>query len=126
VTLLASRTIDKRVVAERRLVAIKLFHTVVWGFFAGSIVVIPIAAFADRFLLATSLAGVVLIEVLILVANRWTCPLTAVAARYTTERRPNFDIYLPSWLARHNKTIFGALYVAGIVATGLLWVYSTK
>jgi hypothetical protein len=117
---------DKRVTTERRLVAIKLFHTAVWGFFAGCIVAIPIAALAGRFKLAASLAGVVLIEVLILVANRWNCPLTAVAARYTTERRPNFDIYLPSWLARHNKTIFGALYVAGIVATGLLWVYSTN
>jgi hypothetical protein len=124
--LLTSRAIDKRVMAERRLVAIKLIHTVVWGFFAGSIVAIPIAALAGRFILATSLAVVVLIEVIILIANRWSCPLTAVAARYTTERRPNFDIYLPNWLARHNKTIFGALYVAGIVATVLLWVYSTK
>ena len=42
-------------------------------------------------------------------------PLTAWAARYTTDRRDNFDIYLPLWLARHNKSIFGALYVAGAV-----------
>lgn len=25
----------------------------------------------------------------------------------------DFDIYLPNWLARRNKLIFGALFVAG-------------
>jgi len=42
-----------------------------------------------------------------------------VAARYTDERQDNFDICLPLGLARHNKVIFGELYVAGIVYT--LW-----
>jgi hypothetical protein len=28
------------------------------------------------------------------------CPLTGIAARYTDDRRDNFDIYLPPWLAR--------------------------
>ena len=45
------------------------------------------------------------------------CPLTDVAARYTSDRRDNFDIYLPLWLARYNKHVFGTLYVAGIVYT---------
>jgi hypothetical protein len=35
-----------------------------------------------------------------------------MAARHTEQRSKNFDIYLPLWLARHNKTIFGALFVA--------------
>ena len=40
-----------------------------------------------------------------------------VAARYTDERRANFDIWLPEWLARHNQSIFGTLFVAGLVYT---------
>jgi hypothetical protein len=36
-----------------------------------------------------------------------------LAGRYTDERADDFDIYLPLWLARHNKTIFGVLLVAG-------------
>jgi len=50
-----------------------------------------------------------MVEVIILAVNRWRCPLIAVAARYTDDRRENFDIYLPLWLAMHNKTVFGAL-----------------
>jgi len=45
------------------------------------------------------------------------CPLTGIAAQYNNDRRDNFDIFLPEWLARHNKVIFGALYVVGIAVT---------
>lgn len=105
-----------------RLQAIKLVHTVVWAFFAGSIVAIPICAWLGRFVAALVLIGVVLVECLVLVVNRMRCPLTGVAARYTADRRDNFDIYLPEWLARHNKLIFGLLYLLGILSTAILWV----
>ncbi len=97
------------------LIAIKLAHTLVWAVFAACIVAIPIASWLDAHPAAFWLAAIVAIEVVILAANRWSCPLTAVAARYTDDRRENFDIYLPRWLARHNKTVFGGLYVAGVV-----------
>ena len=41
--------------------------------------------------------------------------------RYTDDRRVNFDIFLPVWLARYNKLIFGALFVAGVALTVLRW-----
>ena len=56
-----------------------------------------------------------------LLFNKFRCPLTAVAARYTDDRRDNFDIYLPEWLARHNKIIFGTLYFAGVAFALTRW-----
>lgn len=44
-----------------------------------------------------------------------------LAARHTSERQDNFDIYLPLWLARHNMLIFGVLYVADITYTLMRW-----
>src|SRR5687767_7925975 len=38
------------------------------------------------------------------------------------ERQPNFDIYLPVWLARWNKTIFGAILIGGLLLTLALWL----
>lgn len=105
----------------RALRMVKLAHTVVWAFFAGSIVAIPVLAWVGALRAAALAIGVVLGEVLILVFNRMRCPLTAVAARYTDDRRDNFDIYLPEWLARHNKEVFGTLYVAGILLTAARW-----
>jgi len=66
--------------------------------------------------------GIVWVEVLVLAINGWRCPLTAVAARYTNDRQDNFDIYLPVWLARNNKTIFGALLIGGMVFTAARWL----
>ena len=96
---------------------IKLVHTIVWAFFAGCIIAIPIMSLRRRCDLAMVFIGIVLIEVLILVVNRWRCPLTGVAARYTNERKDNFDIYLPLWIARNNKLIFGLLFLGGSLFT---------
>lgn len=106
----------------KTLVAIKLLHTAAWAVFAGCIVWLPLAALGGNLRLAVILAGVVGLEVAVLLANGMVCPLTPVAARYTDDRSDNFDIYLPAWLARHNKTIFGALYVAGLLLLGFLWL----
>ncbi len=102
--------------------AIKVLHTIVWAFFAGCIIAIPIFGFSGRYRQAVGLIGVVLIEVLILVANRMRCPLTGIAARYTNDRSANFDIYLPVWVARHNKLIFGLLFLGGTLLTGARWM----
>lgn len=100
---------------------IKLIHTAAWAFFAGCIVAMPIFAAAGRIDVAAALGVAVLVEVGILVTNGMRCPLTAVAARYTDDRRDNFDIFLPEWLARYNKQIFGWLYVIGLVFTFAVW-----
>ena len=47
---------------------------------------------------------------------------TDVAGRFTARREDNFDICLPLWLTRHHTTIFGALYLGGIVRTVLRWL----
>jgi hypothetical protein len=96
---------------------VKLLHTVVWAFFASVIVAIPALAAAGRVRLAWILIAMVFVEVIVLLCNGWRCPLTRVAARYTDDRRDNFDIYLPEWLARNNKLVFGALYLVGIACT---------
>jgi len=101
--------------------AVKIIHTLAWALFAGCILVLPIVAWRKNFLAAGVLIAVVLVEVLILLANRTRCPLTDIAARYTDDRRDNFDIYLPLWVARHNKPLFGTLFVAGILFTLLMW-----
>lgn len=107
---------------DRRLLAIKLLHTGVWAFFASCIVAIPILGWRGRLIPATVLCAVVVVEVLVLLFNEWRCPLTPIAARYTADRDANFDIFLPEWLARYNKEIFGSLYVAGVAYLAYLWL----
>ena len=107
-------------VAPLRLV--KVLHTAVWALFAGAILAIPIAAATNRFAWVTGLVALVLVEVTVLAFNGLRCPLTGVAARYTQDRRANFDIYLPLWLATWNKQVFGGLFVAGILFAIARWL----
>ncbi len=104
------------------LTLVKILHTLVWALFVACILGLFVAAYGGRLRLAAVLAGVVLIEVAILVVNRLRCPLTDVAARYTDDRAANFDIYLPLWLAKYNKEIFGPLYALGLAYTLYEWL----
>jgi hypothetical protein len=105
------------------LIGIKLVHTLIWFFFAGCIVAIPLLSAWRQFRWAAVLSGIVLMECAVLAMNRGRCPLTDFAALYTKERRENFDIYLPLWLATRNKPIFGTLFAAGeLFLLGRWWI----
>jgi hypothetical protein len=107
--------------APDKLLAIKLFHTLVWAVFEACIIAIPFAVYSGAFRVAVYLTATVLVEVAILALNRGSCPLTAVAARHTPDRAANFDIFLPVWLARHNKAIFGSIFVGALVYAIATW-----
>ncbi|HEY7641707.1 MAG TPA: hypothetical protein VH814_18395 [Steroidobacteraceae bacterium] len=107
--------------AHNSLRLVKVAHTIVWAIFAACIIAIPVLAWFGHDQQASMLIMVVLVELLVLLVNHGNCPLTAVAARYTTDRRDNFDIYLPLWLARYNKLIFGSIYLVGVAVTFARW-----
>ena len=107
---------------ESSLRLIKLTHTAVWAFFVSCILAIPVLALRESFRGVAVLTALLLIEVFVLLLNDLRCPLTTVAARYTDDRRPNFDIYLPTWLARYNKEIFGPIFVATLIFSLLRWL----
>ena len=103
----------------RMLVLVKVLHTVVWAFFVGCIIAIPIAAALHQPNWARALAGIMFVECGVILFNRGRCPLTDIAARYTDDRAANFDIYLPLWLAQHNQVVFGSIFVVDVVF--LVW-----
>ena len=107
-------------------IAIKLLHTLVWFYIASCILAIPVAASLHQFRLTALFVALVLLECLVLAVNRFRCPLTDLAVRFTPETSDNFDIYLPNWLARHNKSIFGTLFVAGSLFALAQWLLSIR
>jgi len=110
---------------EQKLRKVKLLHTAIWAVMAGAILWLPLAGWFGQFRLAFGLTLLIVGECVVLALNRGRCPLTDVAARYTDERTDNFDIYLPLWLARNNKLIFGGLFVAGELVWLWRWIGRT-
>ncbi len=101
---------------------IKIVHTVIWVimttaiFFIGYSVVIM--TFSSLFYISLFL---VVGEILVIIINSWTCPLTSIARRYTDENEPNFDIYLPRIIAKYNKEIFTVILFAILI----LYLYNS-
>jgi hypothetical protein len=104
-----------------KLTAIKVLHTAIWLVMAVATAYALTASLSDDFdawfFVSVGLIGG---EVLVLVARRFTCPLTTIAERYTDDRSPTFDIYLPRWVAKHNIRIFTAIFVLGLLANLLV------
>ncbi len=95
---------------------IKIIHTFIWAIMASAVFYILYAGITGTFNAALWVSvGLILIETAVLIVNKWTCPLTPAAMKYTSDRRDNFDIYLPEWLAKNNKLIFSVLFVAGLL-----------
>lgn len=99
-----------------KLVAIKLLHTLIWLVF---VILIFYVVYSGIFNHLTSLTwiaiGLILGEGLVLLVFRMFCPLTLLARKYSDSPRDNFDIYLPNWLARHNKLIFTSIFILGLI-----------
>lgn len=95
---------------------IKIIHTIIWALMAGSNFLAFYFAFIGRFdawfLVPASLLA---LEIFIIVINWWKCPITTIAEKYTQERKANFDIYLPKWLAKYNVQIFAGLMVVEVL-----------
>ena len=101
---------------------IKFLHTVVWVVMVSAIFYAIYAGFMGYtdWRLWTCLVMIGL-EALVLLVNGWVCPLTTFAARHTRDRSPNFDIFLPNWLAKHNKTIFTVIILLSGIGIAIRW-----
>jgi hypothetical protein len=97
---------------EKKLLIIKTIHTAIWLFYVFVFFYILYAGIYNKLdkLLWASI-GLVILEGLVLIVNRWKCPLTVLANRYSKNPETGFDIFLPNILAKHNKTIFVTLFI---------------
>ena len=59
--------------------------------------------------------GVIFLVGLVLIIFKRTCPITAIARKYSDSAKDNFDIFLPNWLAKCNKLIYTTLFVIVLI-----------
>lgn len=98
------------------MITIKLLHTLIWVVLAGATIGVLYSGLSGHITVYTWVAiAMILLEGIVLLIFKWSCPLTLVARKYSDSPKDNFDIYLPNWLARHNKMIFTTMFLAGLV-----------
>ncbi len=98
-----------------KLFYIKLLHTIIWFFYVCVIGYVLYAALVNRIdIYLWTAIGLVVFEGFVLLCFKGKCPLTVVGARYTENHEVGFDIFIPQWLARHNKLIFTTIFLIGV------------
>jgi hypothetical protein len=99
-----------------KLFLVKLVHTLIWVFFNIVIFYLFYAGITGKIDKWVWICiGLLLLEGLVLLIFKNLCPITLIARRYSDSRKDNFDIFLPNWLAKHNKTIYGSLFAIAIL-----------
>jgi hypothetical protein len=93
------------------LTIIKLLHTIIWVFFNVVLFYLLYAVIINKIDIWVWICiGLVLLEIITLLVFKWFCPLTVWARKYSNSTKDNFDIYLPEWLAKNNKLIYGIIF----------------
>jgi hypothetical protein len=62
-------------------------------------------------------SGLVFIEGITLLTFNLHCPLNLLARKYSNSQNDNFDIYLPSWLAKYTKLIYTSIFAIILIIT---------
>jgi NhaP-type Na+/H+ or K+/H+ antiporter len=102
--------------AKTKLTIIKTIHTGIWVFFNIVIFYLLYAVLADKIDKWVWICiGLILLEGIVLIVFKRMCPVTLMARRYSVSTKNNFDIFLPDWLAKHNKLIYTIIVVICMV-----------
>ncbi len=103
---------------ETTLTLIKIIHTLIWVFFNFVIFYMLYAAIANKLDIWLWIGyGFVFLEGLTLLTFKLHCPLNLLARKYSNSQKDNFDIYLPSWLAKYTKLIYTTIFAIILIIT---------
>jgi|SRR5882724_114081 len=99
-----------------KLTAIKILHTIIWLFFNFVIFHLLYNVLLNKINKWIWIdLGFILLEGIILLVFKMTCPITIIARKYDDSTKANFDIFLPVWLAKYNKLIYTSLTIIAVL-----------
>lgn len=103
---------------------IKTLHTGIWLFFNVVIFYLLYAVISNKIDKWVWIClGLIAMEGLILLIFKAICPITLIARKYSDSEAHNFDIFLPEWLAKNNKTIYTSIVALSVIVLiyQLIW-----
>jgi hypothetical protein len=101
---------------KEKLFIIKSIHTIIWLFFNVVIFYLLYAVIVNKIDYWVWICiGLVVAEGFVLAIFKMFCPLTIMARKYSDSTKENFDIFLPNWLAKHNKLIYTSIFGIAVI-----------
>jgi hypothetical protein len=107
---------------KKKIFYIKLIHSVIFLFMFACLVYIFFCAVVGRYdwTLVFALAAII-VEGIVLIINRWTCPFTKLAQKYGDENGAVTDLFIPARYARHTFNVFTVIFIIELI--WLAWGY---
>ena len=94
------------------LTRIKIIHTLIWLCYNVILAYMAYAVLENRIDIWVWIGiALVLLEGVVLLIFQGICPLTLIARTHSDSTKNNFDIFLPNWLAKHNKVIYTIIFL---------------
>lgn len=104
---------------------IKLVHTLIFFFMVGCIAWTGYCAAARHYDWTLAIAlGAIFLEGLLLLLNRFQCPITTLTQKLIGGNAAVTDVFCPEWIARNTFKI--ATVIVGIELIILAWGYFTS
>lgn len=105
---------------QSKLILVKIVHTLIWIFFNFVLFYLLYAVILNTINKWVWMGiGLIVMEGFVLLFFKMMCPLTIIARKYSDSTKDNFDIYLPNWLAKHNKLIYTTLFI--MIVLGVIY-----
>jgi hypothetical protein len=99
---------------------IKAFHSLIFFFMSGCLIYIFYAGITRTFNMILLIAIIaILTEGLVLIFNKWRCPLTSFAEKYGAEKGTVTDMFLPDVISRNAFKIAIVLFPVELILLGI-------
>jgi hypothetical protein len=107
---------------RKKIFYIKLIHSIIFLFMVACMVYIFYCAVVRRYdwTLVFAFAAIV-VEGIVLIINRWTCPFTKLAQKYGDEKGAVTDLFIPARYARYTFNVFTTIFIIELI--WLAWGY---
>jgi hypothetical protein len=101
---------------KQKVFIIKLVHSAVFFFMIACLCYIFYCILAKRYDWTLLIAlGAIVVEGLVLMFNRCTCPFTPLAEKYGAASGSVTDLYVPLWCARNTFKIATTVFVIEVI-----------
>jgi hypothetical protein len=95
---------------------IRIIHSAVWVVMVAAIAHLLFIGVTGKFHWSFWISfGLLIIEGITLLLNKGSCPFTLMAKSETPTYQDGDDIFLPVWVAKHNKLIFGSILALALI-----------
>lgn len=109
--------------SQHKLLVVKLVHATLFILMSGCVVYTLYSGIARNYHWTLFLAiGVIVVDGMVLMLNKWQCPLTSLAKKLGDDTGRVTDIFFPAWFVPHVLRSYSALFTVAVLVLAIRYL----